>query len=119
MTYLRWLAALAAVVVALVVQVSLFPHLAWHGIVPNLCLHYPAAVYYFVAPDDKELASALELGLQRLRANGVMEKLFLQYHGEDLARARLGARKVIELRNPLLSPQTPLDKPDLWFKPQG
>ncbi len=38
MTYTRWLAAFAAVVVALVVQVSLFPHLAWHGIVPNLCL---------------------------------------------------------------------------------
>ena len=38
MTYLRWAAAFAAVVVALVVQVSLFPHLAWHGIVPNLCL---------------------------------------------------------------------------------
>jgi len=38
MTYLRWLAAITAVVVALVVQVSLFPHLAWHGIVPNLCL---------------------------------------------------------------------------------
>jgi rod shape-determining protein MreD len=35
---LRWLTAFAAVVVALVVQVSLFPHLAWHGIVPNLCL---------------------------------------------------------------------------------
>lgn len=38
MKYARWLAAFAAVVVALVVQVSLFPHLAWHGIVPNLCL---------------------------------------------------------------------------------
>jgi rod shape-determining protein MreD len=38
MTYLRWLAALGAVVVALVVQVSLFPHVSWHGIVPNLCL---------------------------------------------------------------------------------
>jgi rod shape-determining protein MreD len=38
MTYLRWLAALGAVVVALVVQVSLFPHMSWHGIVPNLCL---------------------------------------------------------------------------------
>jgi rod shape-determining protein MreD len=37
-TYVRWLAAFAAVVVALVLQVSLFPHLAWHGIVPNLCL---------------------------------------------------------------------------------
>ena len=38
MTYLRWLAALGAVVVALVVQVSLFPHVSWHGIVPKLCL---------------------------------------------------------------------------------
>ena len=35
---LRLLMALAAVVVALVVQVTLFPHVAWHGIVPNLCL---------------------------------------------------------------------------------
>lgn len=38
MSRLRWVAALAAVVVALVLQVSLFPHLAWQGIVPNLCL---------------------------------------------------------------------------------
>jgi rod shape-determining protein MreD len=38
MSYLRWAVALAAVVVALVVQVTLFPHVAWHGIVPNLCL---------------------------------------------------------------------------------
>lgn len=35
---LRWVVALAAVVVALVVQVTLFPHVAWHGVVPNLCL---------------------------------------------------------------------------------
>ena len=38
MTRLRALVALVAVVVALVLQVSLFPHLAWQGIVPNLCL---------------------------------------------------------------------------------
>ncbi|PVG81352.1 rod shape-determining protein MreD [Nocardioides gansuensis] len=30
--------AFVAVVVALLLQVSLFPHVAWHGIVPNLCL---------------------------------------------------------------------------------
>jgi rod shape-determining protein MreD len=34
----RALAAGLAVGLALVLQVSLFPHLAWHGIVPNLCL---------------------------------------------------------------------------------
>jgi len=35
---LRGLAAAAAVGLALVLQVSFFPHLAWDGIVPNLCL---------------------------------------------------------------------------------
>jgi rod shape-determining protein MreD len=38
MTAVRAVAAFLAVCVALVLQVSLFPHLAWQGIVPNLCL---------------------------------------------------------------------------------
>ena len=38
MSVFRALAAAAAVGLALVLQVSLFPHLAWQGIVPNLCL---------------------------------------------------------------------------------
>jgi len=90
-----------------------------HGlvVVPNICLHYPAAMYYFVAPDDTELAAAIELGLQRLRTSGALERLFLKHHGEDLARAKLGSRRIIELRNPLLPLQTPLDKAELWYRP--
>lgn len=38
MTLVRTLVAAAFVVVALVLQVSIFPLVAWHGIVPNLCL---------------------------------------------------------------------------------
>ena len=38
MNPLRALVALIAVAVALILQVSVFPHLAWDGIVPNLCL---------------------------------------------------------------------------------
>jgi rod shape-determining protein MreD len=34
----RLAVAMALVSVALVLQVSLFPHVAWQGIVPNLCL---------------------------------------------------------------------------------
>lgn len=86
-------------------------------VVPNLCLHYPAAVYYFVAPEEAELAEAIETGLQRLCASGAFDRLFMQYHSDDLARAKLGTRRVIELRNPLLSPQTPLDRPELWYRP--
>lgn len=38
MTSVRALVGVLAVGLALVLQVSLFPHLAWQGIVPNLCL---------------------------------------------------------------------------------
>ncbi|HET8960520.1 rod shape-determining protein MreD [Nocardioides sp.] len=38
MTLLRTLSASVLVGLALVLQVSLFPHFAWQGIVPNLCL---------------------------------------------------------------------------------
>lgn len=38
MTGVRLLVAMAAVSLALVLQVSLFPYVAWQGIVPNLCL---------------------------------------------------------------------------------
>lgn len=38
MSVARGLAALAVVAFALVLQVSLFPHVAWQGVVPNLAL---------------------------------------------------------------------------------
>ncbi len=38
MSLLRMLVAFVVVSLALVLQVSLFPHFAWQGIVPNLCL---------------------------------------------------------------------------------
>jgi rod shape-determining protein MreD len=38
MSAVRALVAVVAVSLALVLQVSLFPHFAWDGIVPNLCL---------------------------------------------------------------------------------
>src|ERR1044071_4222584 len=38
MSAVRMLVAMFAVTVALALQVSLFPHVAWNGVVPNLCL---------------------------------------------------------------------------------
>lgn len=38
MNSVRALVALAAVTLALILQVTLFPHIAWAGVVPNLCL---------------------------------------------------------------------------------
>ena len=48
----RALAAGLAVGLALVLQVSLFPHLAWQGIVPNLCLLVVVAAALVRGPEQ-------------------------------------------------------------------
>jgi len=52
MSQLRWVVALVAVVGALVLQVSLFPHVAWQGIVPNLCLLVVVAAALVRGPEQ-------------------------------------------------------------------
>lgn len=88
-------------------------------IVPDIVLHYAAPIYYFVGADDPELAAGIETGLQRLRTNGSFERLFLQFHGDDLARAKLSTRRAIELVNPMLLPRTPVDKLDPSLRSSG
>jgi rod shape-determining protein MreD len=56
MTLARALTAVAAVVVALVLQVTVFPHVAWQGIVPNLVLLVVVAAALIRGP---EFAAAL------------------------------------------------------------
>lgn len=85
-------------------------------VVPDIVLHYPAPVYYFVAPDDAPLATAIYVGLQRMRADGSFERLFMKHHGDDLARAKLASRRVIGMSNPLLPPDT-RDDADMRLRP--
>lgn len=87
------------------------------GVVPQVALHYPTALYFFVQPGDTALAAAIELGLERLVASGAFERLFQKFHESSLGRARLAERRVIELTNPLLPPETPLSRKELWFRP--
>lgn len=82
----------------------------------SIVLHYPAAVYFFVAKSDAALAERIRLGLERLIADGRFDRLFYSYHAEQIERARLSRRRVIELRNPLLPPETPLSRPELWLR---
>lgn len=84
---------------------------------PYLALYYPAAVYYFVAPDNDVLAEAIENGLETALADGSLQALFMEFYEDDLTRARLRERIIIELDNPLLPPETPLDRAELWYMP--
>ena len=52
MSSFRWAVTVALVVLALVLQVSLFPHLAIDGVVPNLCLLVVVATALVRGPEQ-------------------------------------------------------------------
>jgi hypothetical protein len=84
---------------------------------PHLALHYPTAMYFFVKRSDTALAADLRKGLDLALHDGSMEALFERRYGSAIRRAGLDRRTVIELKNPLLPAETPLDDHRLWFRP--
>jgi hypothetical protein len=83
----------------------------------SLVIHYPEALYFFVNRRNTALASAVEKGLRAAIADGSMDALFAQYHGDAIRRAKLMARRVITMPNPLLPASArPADRA-LWFAP--
>lgn len=84
---------------------------------PTLALHYPAAMYFFVNRRNTVLAADIQRGLEQALADGSFEALFQRHFGQALAKADLGRRRVLELANPLLPPETPLANRALWYRP--
>lgn len=83
----------------------------------HIAIHYDTAFYYFVNTQDTALANAIERGLEAAIADGSFDRLFYQHHAELIKQATLDKRVVIELPNPLLPPDTPLARKELWYRP--
>ncbi len=83
----------------------------------RLAVSYPTAMYFFVNKKNKTLAKLIETGLERAIADGSFDTLFEQTYGPVLEKARMTQRRVFELNNPLLPDDTPLERPELWYKP--
>lgn len=81
---------------------------------PSVVLRYRTAVYFFVRKGDTRLAADLHAGLERMIADGSFEKLFQKFFGEQIRRAALKDRRVIDLVNPA-APALPLERKELWF----
>ena len=82
---------------------------------PSKALYLPLPTYFFVSPKAPRLAERLQAGLEQMLADGSLERLFEQYHGEHIRKARLQERQIFLLPNPLLSAETPLDDQRLWL----
>lgn len=83
----------------------------------HIALHYPAAMYFFVSRSRPDLALAVQQGLELAIKDGSFEALFQSVHGARLKAARVQRRRVIELPNPYLPAQTPLQRAELWWRP--
>lgn len=93
---------------------------AARGIVvaPGFVLHMQSAVYFFVNKNNHALAAAIEQGLRNAIHDGSFDQLFRELNDSAIERARLAQRRVIELANPELPPETPLADKSLWFVPE-
>lgn len=87
---------------------------------PSLMLYYPTASYFFVRNQNSVLAQRLERGLESAIADGSFDELFLRHpsHRPVFERSQLSGRRVLTLENPLLPESTPLDRPELWWRPE-
>ncbi len=84
---------------------------------PHVALVYPSAYYFFVHRDNVPLANAIERGLLLAIEDGSFDRVLMAHFGESLSKARLDERTIIRLDNPLITPQTPLDRSELWYQP--
>jgi len=84
---------------------------------PHLALHSPAPSYFFVSPAWPKLADRIRRGMEKIRDNGILDALFHEYYDKSILRAKLHQRTILEMSNPYLPKSTPLDDPELWFKP--
>lgn len=91
-----------------------YPELA---IAPELMLHYPAAAYLFVSPARPDLAADLKTGLEAAVADGSFQRLHREFYGAVLKAHPVSPDRVVRLSNPLLPPDTPVQRRELWLQP--
>jgi hypothetical protein len=85
----------------------------------SIVIHYPFPRYFWVANSTKgaSLRRRLTQGLEAMIADGAFNKIFWQYKGEAIRRARMKHRRVFRIKNPFLPDTAPLGRKELWYDP--
>ena len=86
------------------------------AIEPSIILHYPTAFYMYVSKENEILADDLLAGLEAAHTDGSFNKLFMQFYGQQVNKVIDTNRRVIQLKNPFLPKETPLERSELWLK---
>lgn len=85
----------------------------------NIVLHYPTAFYFYVHPKNVELYKALTKGMNAAIADGSYDELLFnsKLMRNAVSQINLSTRHLINIPNPHLPKDTPLDVKHYWLNP--
>jgi hypothetical protein len=94
-----------------------FPELE---IEPTICFYYPLPMYFWFSKNEqgRALAKRAEEGMWMMINDGTYDRIFDRYQRWKIERLRLKERRLFEIKNPFLGPETPFGDKRLWFDPQ-
>lgn len=82
---------------------------------PNLALYIPAPFYVFISPNEPRLVKRFQLGLNRMVEQGILRDMLNKHYAKFLKRADLKNRLILNVGNPDLPIDTPIDRKELWL----
>lgn len=99
-------------------EMARYPQLAL-DVEQNLLVSYTNPFYFFVNKNNHTLAQAIERGLRIAIEDGSYDEYFFNDPTvkDVINKANLKNRSIIQLDNPSLPKNTPLDDKSLWFDP--
>jgi hypothetical protein len=86
----------------------------------HLLLFYPLTRYFYVtrSPAGDALARRISEGLERMLKDGSFERMFQAFKSQFEQQIGLRDRLLIRIANPLQTPETPLNRRELWYDPR-
>ncbi len=86
----------------------------------TLMLYYPLPMYFWFAknPEGERLAERARVGMFEMIDDGTYDRIFTRFHAAEVDLLHLPTRRVFEIPNPNVGPETPFADSRLWFDPR-
>jgi hypothetical protein len=83
----------------------------------NLIFYYPMPMYFWFpkTPNGQRLAARASDGMWKMIEDGTYDRIFDKHQKDRIERLHLKTRRLIQIGNPLLGPETPFADARLWF----
>lgn len=82
---------------------------------PTLALYLPMVSYVYVSTNEPSIAKRVKSGLHKLASSGELKRIFNKYYAEDIEKANLQNRRLIEITNPYFNDKDVLNDQRFFY----